>query len=141
MRRIRLFYQSISIYQKNALLSYKDRKDLNVPKVPEGIAYKNLGTQESQNCSSITLRMKHRKFSWSIAGANSMAKTLVRIANKTIGSDIRHYKDAIIESDKSEAIWTVLSAAKSPKLDGKGNKTGKIQTGHVCYKDAKMSFK
>ena len=84
--------------------------------------------------------MKNRKGSWSIAGANHMAKTLVRFANKTIRKDIFHYKNAIIESDKEPIVLEILSAAKAPKYDGKGNKTGKIQMGHILYRDAQMTF-
>ena len=53
---------------KSYLLSYQDREGIEIPKAPAGIVYKNLGTQENQNCSNITLRMKNNKSSWSIAG-------------------------------------------------------------------------
>lgn len=122
------------------LLSYQDRDEVQVPESPAGLIYKNLGTQENQNCSNITLRMKHKKGSWSIAGANHMAKTLVRYANKTIWNDIFHYKDVIIESDKERIIYDILSAAKAPKVDGKGNRTGNIMSGHILYREAKMTF-
>lgn len=128
------------VNNKAYLLSYKDREEIKVPEAPTGLLYKNLGTQENQNCSNITLRMKNRKGSWSIAGANHMAKTLVRFANKTIRKDIFHYKNAIIESDKEPIVLEILSAAKAPKYDGKGNKTGKIQMGHILYRDAQMTF-
>ena len=124
---------------KEYLTSYQDRV-LEVPKAPKGIIYKNLGTQENQNCSNITLRMKHRKASWSIAGGNHMGKILARFANGTIWKDIAHYKDAIIESDKASIVWEILSAAQAPKYDGKGNKTGNIQTGHIVYRDAAMTL-
>ena len=65
---------------------------------------------------------------------------LVRKANRTIWKDIAHYKNTVIESDKPEVVWEILSAVKAPKYDGKGNKTGNIQTGHVLYRDAKMTF-
>ena len=102
--------------------------------------YKNLGTQENQNCSNITLRMKNNKGSWSIAGGGHMAKLLVRFANKSIWNDIFHYKEAVIESDKEPVILNILSAAKAPKYDGKGNKTGNIMTGHILYREAEMTF-
>lgn len=125
---------------KDYLLSYRDREIVNVPKEPQGIKYKNLGTQENQNCSNITLRMKNNKGSWSIAGANHMAKTLVRMANKTIWEDVLHYKDEITISDAPDVIWKILSAAKAPKYDGKGNKDGNIKRGHILYDDAKMTL-
>lgn len=120
------------------LKSYKDR-GLQLPESPEGIQYKNLGTQENQNCSNITLRMKHRKCSWSIAGGNHMGKILARKANRTIWDDIKHYGDAIVESDKAPVIWEILSAAQAPKYDGKGNKTGNIAEGHIILKESGMT--
>lgn len=125
---------------KEYLLSYQDREGIKIPKAPEGLIYKNLGTQENQNCSIITLRMKNKKGSWSISGGGHMAKILVRFANKSIWDDIFHYKDAVIESDKEPVILNILSAAKAPKADGKGNKTGNVMTGHILYREAEMTF-
>ncbi len=123
---------------KEWLKSYRNR-DLRIPDNPEGIEYRNLGTQENQNCSNITLRMKHRKCSWSISGGNHMGKILARIANGTIWDDIRHYKDSIVESDKAPIIWEILSASQAPKYDGKGNKTGNIAEGHIILKESGMT--
>lgn len=125
---------------KAYLQSYQDREGLKIPEAPSGLFYKNLGTQENQNCSIITLRMKNNKGSWSIAGGGHMAKILVRFANKSIWDDIFHYKDAVIESDKEPVILNILSAAKAPKVDGKGNKTGNVMTGHILYREAEMTF-
>ena len=125
---------------KSYLLSYQDREGIEIPKAPAGIVYKNMGTQENQNCSNITLRMKNNKSSWSIAGGGHMAKILVRFANKSIWNDIFHYKDAVIESGTEPVILNILSAAKAPKVDGKGKQTGNILTGHILYREAKMTF-
>lgn len=62
---------------KEHLLSYQNREGLQVPEPPKGLVYKKLGTQENQNCSIITLRMKNNKGSWSISGGGHMAKILV----------------------------------------------------------------
>ena len=125
---------------KEYLVPYQNREGIVVPNAPAGLLYKNLGTQENQNCSNITLRMKNNKSSWSIAGGGHMAKILVRFANKSIWNDIFRYKDAVIESDKEPIILNILSAAKAPKVDGKGNKTGNIMTGHILYREAEMTF-
>ena len=69
-----------------------------------------------------------------------MAKILVRFANRSIWEDIAHYKDAEIESDKEPMILNILSAAMAPKVDGKGNKTGNVMTGHILYREAEMTF-
>lgn len=47
----------------------------------DGIEYKNMGVQENQNCSLITLRMKGRKMRWSVEGANNLAKLAYTRAN------------------------------------------------------------
>lgn len=125
---------------KEYLVSYLNREGIVVPDAPAGLVYKNLGTQENQNCSNITLRMKNNKSSWSIAGGGHMAKILIRIANKSIWEDIFHYKDAVIESEKEPVILDILSAAKAPRVDGKGNKTGNIMMGHILYREAAMTF-
>ncbi len=119
------------------LVPYMER-GIKVPEAPEGIIYKNLGTQENQNCSNITLRMKHRKTSWSISGGSHMGKILARFANRTVWDDIERYRDAIIESDKAEAVWEILSAYKTPKKEGKGN-DGNIRKGHLPYREAQMT--
>lgn len=111
---------------KEWLKSYKKR-GLRIPDNPEGIEYRNLGTQENQNCS------------WSISGGSHMGKKLARIANGTIWDDIRHYKDPIVESDKAPIIWEILSAAQAPKYDVLGNKTGNIAEGHILLKESGMT--
>jgi hypothetical protein len=73
-----------------------NKRGILLPKEPEGIVYKGLGTLENHNCTVITLRMKHRRASWSIKGANNMAKILVRKENKTLYKTIERYMDAII---------------------------------------------
>lgn len=125
---------------KAYLLSYQHRKGIKIPEAPEGLVYKNLGTQENQNCSVITLRMKNNKGSWSISGGGHMAKILVRFANRSIWKDILHYRDSVIESEKEAVIQNILSAAKAPKYDGRGKKTGHVMTGHILYREAEMTF-
>ena len=116
-----------------------NKRGIVLPKEPEGIVYKGLGTLENHNCTVITLRMKHRRASWSIKGANNMAKILVRKENKTLYKTIERYMDAIITSEKCEEIIEILSAAKTPSLDGKGNKDGNIRKGHLPLRDSLMT--
>lgn len=116
-----------------------DKRGIELPKEPEGIVYKHLGTLENHNCTVITLRMKHRRASWSIKGGNHMAKILVRKENKTLYKTVERYMDAIIISDKCEEIIEILSAAKTPNFDGKGNKDGNISKGHIPMREALMT--
>ena len=100
---------------KDTLLTWRER-GLELPKPPEGVVYRDLGTQESSNCDLITQRMKHRKGSWSENGANNMAKILC--LRSTIGLDMAHG----FLPDPPPPVESVrpLSAAESPLYDGKG---------------------
>jgi hypothetical protein len=138
-RKARELYDYLN-NNREYLVSYSRRKGVMVPEAPAGVEYRNLGTQENHNCSSITLRMKHRKCSWSIAGANHMAKILVRFANRTIWSDIKRCSDSITEEDCRPYVWEILSAAKAPRFDGIKGPVGNVMAGHVCYRDAEMTF-
>lgn len=123
---------------QDGLIPYQ-RRGITLPKEKSGIVYKNLGTQENHNCSVITQRMKHRRMSWSIDGANHIAKLLVRKENKTLYDTIERYTDGIIIAARLNEVVEVLSAAKAPKFDGKGNKDGNIQKGHFVLRDAMMT--
>jgi hypothetical protein len=97
----------------------KQRNDY--PEAPKGIVYKNMGVQENQNCTTITLRMKDGRRRWSNNGANNMAKLLTCRENKELVETIERYTDGIIMAEPIEEIMKTLSAAKAPKKDGKGN--------------------
>ena len=97
------------------LIPYKERVEL--PEPPEGIIYKSMGVQENQNCTLITLRMKHGRMRWSVNGANSMAKVLAFKENGELSNFIND--NATPES--KDIINDVLSAAKIPERIGKAN--------------------
>lgn len=97
------------------------KRDVQIPEAPEGIIYRNMGVQENQNCTVITLRMKHRRMRWSENGANNMAKALYRKENRELIETIGRYTDGLIMTQQMDEIVETLSAAKAPKKDGKGN--------------------
>ena len=100
---------------KENLLTWKER-GVELPEPPKGVVYRNLGTQEASNCDLITQRMKHRKGSWSVNGANHMAKILC--FRSTIGLDAVL---GILPSPPPPVDTPdPLSAAKTPKYDGAG---------------------
>lgn len=99
------------------ILRYNERDDVIVPEPEEGIIYKNMGVQESQNCTLITMRMKHRRMRWSEAGANNLIKLLCyRENNKII--DVTTMMDVEIPITKEEIIKE-FSCADIPKIIGK----------------------
>lgn len=117
--------KAMELYQylnnnKEGLLAY-NKRGIAIPEPKEGILYKGMGIQESQNCTVITLRMKHRRMRWSVNGANNLAKALYRKENKDLVETIDRYTDGLVFTMQMQEIVEILSAAKAPKKDGKGN--------------------
>lgn len=106
---------------KDGLIPYMDR-GIDIPEPPDGIEYKNLGTQENHNYTIITSRMKHRRMSWSVSGANNMARILAERENDNLCEIISAVYSK--EDDMSAAISytnpTILTAAQTPEYDGNG---------------------
>ena len=100
---------------RDILLTWQER-GIELPAPPEGIVYRELGTQESSNNSLITQRMKHRKGSWSTDGANHMAQILC--FRNTIGLDA--ILGTLPDASPADAWAEPLSAAKVPLYVGKG---------------------
>lgn len=107
-----------------------------VPEPPEGCIYKNMGVQENQNCTAITLRMKHRRMRWSENGANNMGKSLARRANGELQETISRYTDGLTMEVDIADLLKPLSAAKAPKTDGKGNSYADRISHHMPLLDA-----
>lgn len=120
---------------REGLLPY-DKRGVKIPEAPEGVEYRHMGVQESQNCTVITLRMKHRRMRWSKAGANNLAKALYRRENKELVQTIDRYTDGLIFAMQMRQVIEVLSAAKAPKKDGKGNAYADVVNRHMPLLDA-----
>ena len=120
---------------REGLLPYQER-GIELPEAGEGIVYKNMGVQENQNCTAITMRMKHRRMRWSESGANNMAKALYRKENRELIDTIERYTDGLVFTMQMEEIVQTLSAAKAPKKDGKGNPYVETITHHMPLLDA-----
>ena len=120
---------------KDGLISY-DKRGIKIPTVPEHLVYKGMGVQENQNCTIITMRMKHRRMRWSKAGANHMAKLLYTKENQDLVETIERFTDSMYFKVKIEEAIQVLSAAKAPKKDGKGNSYVNLINHHIPIRDA-----
>ena len=79
-KKARELYQYLNNNREGLLPYQKQGKQIPEPK--EGIEYRGMGVQESQNCTVITMRMKHRRMRWSESGANHLAKVLCRKENR-----------------------------------------------------------
>lgn len=120
---------------KEGLLPY-DKRGISIPEPREGIQYKGMGVQESQNCTVITLRMKNRRMRWSLNGANNLAKALYRKENKELIETIDRYTDGLVFTMQMQEIVETLSAVKTPKKDGKGNAYVEAISAHMPLLDA-----
>lgn len=88
---------------REGLIPYKSR-GIVLPEPKEGIVYKNMGVQENQNCTTITMRMKGRRMRWSTSGANHMGKLLSSKENKQLYETIERYTDGLIFAMQMEEI-------------------------------------
>lgn len=120
---------------KDGLLPY-NKRGIAIPEPKEGIVYKGMGVQENQNCTTITLRMKHRRMRWSIKGANNLAKALYRKENRELIETIDRYTDGLIFTLQMREIVETLSAGKTPKKDGKGNPYVDVISAHMPILEA-----
>ena len=100
---------------KDIFLTWQER-GIQLPEAPEGVTYRSMGVQESNNYSLITNRMKHRRGSWSERGGDRMAQILS--FRNTVGLDA--ILGTLPEPPTVEAWPEPLSAAKAPQHDGKG---------------------
>ena len=108
---------------KQGLLPY-DRQGVAIPEPGEGIVYKHMGVQESQNCTVITLRMKHRRMRWSVAGANNLAKALYRRENRDLVRTIEQYTDGLVFTmQMKQVIESTKEGWKRKPLCGPGKPT------------------
>ena len=124
-------------YLKNneeGLLPYHKR-GIPIPKPQEGMLHKEMGVQENQNCTLITMRMKHRRMRWG-RGANNLAKVMYRKENRELIDTIDRYSDGLITNATLDEIVEILSAAKAPRKDGKGNPYPDIFRAHMPLLEA-----
>lgn len=124
-------------YLKNnedGLLPYYKR-GVPIPEPQEGMVHKAMGVQENQNCTLITMRMKHRRMRWG-RGANNLAKVMYRKENRELIETIDRYSDGLITNICLGEIIEVLSAAKAPKKDGKGNPYPDVFGAHMPLLEA-----
>ena len=105
---------------KDELARYTAR-NIDIPKAPDGIVYKNMGVQENQNCTVITLRMKGKRKSWAEKSAANMVRLLYYRENKELMNAVDRYTDGAvwIEPIKSK-LDKPLSAAKAAMVYAKG---------------------
>ncbi|MBF8982336.1 UPF0236 family protein [Lutibacter sp. B2] len=104
-------------YYKNnyeALTRYTDREEVNLPKPPDGVQYKGLGTMKGSIRNVLANRMKNNGMSWSINGADHMSKVLYFKHSKAIKKTLKAlYNDA--KATVNREVKKAIKAMKSKK--------------------------
>lgn len=112
----------IRYYENNrdGLIPYEER-GLELPKNPEGLEYRSMGTMENHVWSVIAKRMKHNHTSWSIRGGNNLSKILAKKCSGKLDEVTERLRKPLFEEEKIEEFKeAILSSVKAPKKDGKG---------------------
>lgn len=105
---------------KKGLLPYQEQ-GIELPKQPEGVLYKNLGTMENHIWSIIAKRVKRGHRCWSIKGCNHISKILAKRCSGRLSDVTSKLKYGLFAKDILEEIdETILTANKSKCRVGKG---------------------
>lgn len=101
-------------YIKNnidGIVVYKKRKDFNLPKAPEGIEYRTLGTME-RNINIFAKRMKGGK-SWSEKGASNLSKIIALKMGKGFKDKVVSLVSGTLSERITERFEEVLKNSKT----------------------------
>lgn len=107
------------INNKSGLIPYQNR-NLNLPKLNEGLVYRNMGNCEHNVYLTVASRMKHRSACWSPKGSLNLCKILCLKVSHTLKDTFETLSDVSLPENFTERITDILSAAKIPKTVGKG---------------------
>ncbi|HBR28794.1 MAG TPA: ISLre2 family transposase [Firmicutes bacterium] len=109
-------------------------RGIDLPKPPQGLEYRTLGTMEHNVCDIVALRMKGRKMSWSINGASHLAKLLAARASGTLYANLDGLLGGAVSEEKlEEVIEVVLLSAAEVNKKPKESKFYKIQESPVPF--------
>lgn len=106
--------QALETYLENnkeGLRLYKERDEIKLPELPEGLEYRNMGTAEHNICDILKLRMKGNKTSWSISGANNLAKILAVKASGNLYQTIDGLMSSVVPEKFAEKFVEVIKNA------------------------------
>ena len=112
---------------KDFLVSHRDElarysaRSIEIPEAPEGVVYKNMGVQENQNCTVITLRMKGKRKRWAEKSAANMVRLLYYRENKELLDAVDRCTDGAVWTEPLKKLKKPLSAEEVELVDGKGN--------------------
>lgn len=102
--------ESYLVSNKEGIIPYQKR--VNLPEPPEGLCYRNLGTMEHNVFDVLGYRMKKQKMSWSIKGANNLAKILATKASNKLYDKIGSLLTSTLPEKAVEVFETVMDSVK-----------------------------
>jgi hypothetical protein len=91
---------TLKSYLSSGMARYQDIA--KVPQAPDGIEYRNMGTQESQIFSFLKVRFCSGRKAFSIRGANALAKVCVAVKERNLKIE---EIETPIPIDKSDEEW------------------------------------
>lgn len=129
------------VSNREGLIPYNLRDDIEMPTPPEGINYRKLGTMEHNICDVIAQRMKGRKMSWSISGADNLSKILSeKFSNRLFETVDKIYRNIIPNDIIENMVESLpLTAAQSNKTPAK-SKVYKCPSAPIPYSGAAMTL-
>lgn len=95
----------------DGIVPYKDREDMTLPKAPEGLEYRNLGTMERQ-VRVFASRMKGAK-SWSEKGATHLSKIIALKMGKGFKEKIAALVSGKLPDRLTERFVETITNSKS----------------------------
>ena len=104
---------------RDKLINY-NRRGLKLPELGEGLSYARLGAMESNVFSLIGNRMKGRRKSWSIEGANNMAEILCLKHTGRLDEALKMIDMPVSCLEEEYEPAEILRAAQVPETIGKG---------------------
>lgn len=100
---------------KDGIIPYKKR--ITLPKPPEGVYHRGLGVMESNVFNVLGNRMKGKKMSWSISGANNLAKILAVKASGKLYEKIGSLLSSTLPDKAVEIYEETLENAKENSIN------------------------
>lgn len=129
------------VHNRNGLIPYKLRRDIDMPTAPECIEYRNLGTMEHNICDVLAQRMKGRKMSWSINGADNLSKILSEKFSDRLFDTVDKIYRNIIPNDVIDTVVTKLplTVFQANKESNK-SKVYKCNSAQIPYSGAAVTL-
>jgi hypothetical protein len=117
-KRLVKTFEYLNGHKENLVPIFK--RGLDLPEPSDGVVYGGMGTMESTVCGVVALRMKKRRASFTKSGAANLAGLLCLKRSGKLDEAVAGLSDMSLPFAPEEAIARALSAAKTPKNDGKG---------------------